>query len=365
MSCVEASDSSSIHDSDKVHLLIKKFPWRTQWRSLDNVSSSCSSRSSVMEDDMNKLQWKSSKTAYRDVLSSDETSHNQLQVKYGSFKEVDEETEELKTDPSDWGSHCLITPRPIHLARISDTESEKKTYSPPPNTNRLRDIEHEMSVSKPSKVVPSRYASSSTVSCYKDIQHSSQNPNTSFPLACQFLASKSSFCSEYESYSEQNVSYKSATEGSIESLDKYETAIRDEELTVSDEKNSKDHLLHVKGHEMETFSEFEEDLRQRVIKNVPSNSSASSPSQHSSISDYIDRDKLPVHTTCTSVIEQSNVSIPGSPNIMKFKYKGTKGFGRSPRIEYSKIEDSGAHSFTHSQVSTNNCETPDSSRLGS
>lgn len=44
MSCVEASDSSSIHDSDKVHFLVKKFPWRTQWRSLDNVSSSCSSR---------------------------------------------------------------------------------------------------------------------------------------------------------------------------------------------------------------------------------------------------------------------------------------------------------------------------------
>lgn len=309
---------------------------------------------------MNRLQWKTSKSAYRDVLSSDETSHNQLQVKYGSFKEVDEETEELKTDPSDWGSHCLITPRPIHLARISDTESEKNRHSPPSHSNRLRDVEYEIPLSRTSKFIPSS-ASSSTINSYKTTHQCPYDPNSSFPIACQFLTVKSPNCSEYESYSEQNVSYKSAIEGSIESLDKYETAIRDEELTVSDEKNSKDHFSNTKCYDMETFSEFEEDLRQRTIKYAPSSSNVNSHSQNISISNYIDHNKQSAHIVNNTVNEQTNVSTSGSPNIMKFKYKGTKGFGRSPRIEYSKIEESSSQPFVHSQISGNNCENIDDS----
>lgn len=318
--------------------------------------------SSVLEDDMNKFHWKSSKSAYKDVQPLDDT-HNQLQVKYGSFKEVDEETEELKTDPADWGSHCLITPKPIHLARISDTESEKNTHSPPPYANRLRDFEYEMSRSSQYKL--GKYASLSTVSGFKDKPQCSYDQNSSFPIACQFLTAKSSVCGECENYSEQNTSYKSATEGSIESLDKYETAIRDEELTVSDEKNSKDIFSFSRRQEMETFSEFEEDLRQRATKNAPSSSSAGS-SQHASISDYIDREKQSNPSVCTALSEQSNTSTSGSPGIIKFKYKGTKGFGHSPRIEYSKIEQNNNQSFINLQTSTNDYgNTNESSRLGS
>lgn len=313
--------------------------------------------SSVSQEDMNRLQWKNSKSAYRDVLSSDETSHNQLQVKYGSFKEVDEETEELKTDPSDWGSHCLITPRPIHLARISDTESEKNRHSPPSLSHRLKDIEYDIPLSRSSKSIPNS-ASSSTINSYKTTHPCPYDPNSSFPIACQFLTVKSPNCSEYESYSEQNASYKSALEGSIESLDKYETAIRDEELTVSDEKNSKDHFSNTKCYDMETFSEFEEDLRQRTIKYAPSSSNVNSHSQNISISNYIDHNK---HIANNTVNEQTNVSTSGSPNIMKIKYKGTKGFGRSPRIEYSKIEESSSQPSVHSQISGNNCENVDDS----
>lgn len=313
--------------------------------------------SSVLEEDINRLQWKTSKSAHRDVLSSDETSHNQLQVKYGSFKEVDEETEELKTDPSDWGSHCLITPRPIHLARISDTESEKNRHSPPSHSNRLKDVEYEMSLSRSSKFIPNRNASSSTISSYKTTQQCPYDPNSSFPIACQFLTVKSPNCGEYESYSEQTASYKSAIEGSVESLDKYETAIRDEELTVSDEKNSKDHFSNTKCYDMETFSEFEEDLRQRTIKYAPSSSNVNSHSQNISISNYIDHNKQSAHIANNTVNEQTS----GSPNIMKFKYKGTKGFGRSPRIEYSKIEESSSEHLVHSQISASNCKNIDDS----
>ena len=318
------------------------------------------SSSSVLEDDMSRHQWKTSKSAYRDVLSSDETPHSQLQVKYGSFKEVDEETEELKGDPSDWGSHCLITPRPIHLARISDTESEKNRHSPPSRSNRLKDVEYEMSLSRSSKFVPSRHASSSTISSYKSVQ-CPQDANSSFPIACQFLSAKSMNCGDYESYSEQNASYKSATEGSMESLDKYETAIRDEELTVSDEKNSKDHVSNIKSYDMETFSEFEEDLRQRTVKTSPSSSNLNSHSQNISISNYIDQNKQPIDTASHTVNEQTNVSTAGSANIMKIKYKGTKGFGRSPRIEYSKIEETSSQPFMHSQLSTSNSKNVDDS----
>lgn len=308
---------------------------------------------------MNRLQWKTSKSAYRDVLSSDETSHNQLQVKYGSFKEVDEETEEIKTNASDWGSHCLITPRPIHLARISDTEAEKNRHSPPSLSNRLKDVEYEMSLSRSSKSIPSSKASSSTISSYKTTQQCPYDPNSSFPIACQFLTVKSPNRGDYESYSEQNISYKSATDGSMESLDKYETAIRDEELTVSDEKNFKDHFSNAKCYDMETFSEFEEDLRQRTIKCAPSSSNVNSHSQN--IYNYIDHNKQSAHIATNTVNEQTGVSTSGSPNIMKFKYKGTKGFGRSPRIEYSKIEESTTQPFLHSQISANSCEIIDDS----
>lgn len=314
--------------------------------------------SSVLEDDMIKLQWKSTKPPYKHVISSDETSHNQLQVKYGTFKEVDEETEELKADPSEWGNHCLITPRPIHLARISDAESDKNTHSPPPH-HKTSDTGYGISITKSLKSVPSGYASSSsTISSYKDMQLSPHITNSSLSPSYQFQPSKSPSCGEYESFSEQNASYKSATEGSIESLDKYETAIRDEELTISDESNLKDNFNYMRDCEMETFSEFEEDLKQRVIKNVPSASHMNSPSQ---TSDYAGKNKPPVHTVCNVMFEQSSASAPGAPNFMKFKYKGTRGFGHSPRMEYSKIEESGAPGFMHSQMPSNNHDTTDDS----
>lgn len=314
-----------------------------------------------MEDDINKLHWKSSKSAYKEVQPLEE-SHNQLQVKYGSFKEVDEETEELKTDPSDWGSHCLITPKPIHLARISDTESEKNTYSPPPYSNRLKDIECEMTVARSTVCKPSgRHTTPTRVGSCREKQQFIHDPNTSFPIACQFLTAKSSICGEYESYSEQNASYKSATEGSVESLDKYESAIRDEELTASDEKSTKDAFSYSKRQGMETFSEFEEDLRQRASKNIPLSSNAGSSMQHSSISDYIGRDKHSLPTATCTFSEQNTSSLPGSPNIMKIKYKGTKGFGHSPRMEFGKIEENDNQSFTHMHTSTNDFENADRS----
>lgn len=272
------------------------------------------------------------------MLPTDETAHNHLQVKYGSFKEVDEETEELKTDPSaDWGSHCLITPRPIHLARISDTESEKIIDS---SSHQNTVIEAETSDCIPS---------------VKDLKSRSQNFTSSFPIATALLETNSAASVTHESYSEQSV-YKSATEGSVESLDKYETAIRDEELTVSDEKNTKDVFSCHKAKGMETFSEFEKDLRQRSTRTAFSSSNSGSSAHHSNISDYIDREKHYANSPSSSVSEYSNVSTPGSPNITKYKYKGTKGFGHSPRIEYNKRE-SNTQIFHHSQTSTSNCET--------
>ncbi|KAG8187583.1 hypothetical protein JTE90_025917 [Oedothorax gibbosus] len=307
MSCVEASDSSSLHDSDRVHCLVKKFPWRTQWRSLDNVSSSCSSRSSILDDEIGKSHWRPIRSSNRnfEALSQEE----QLQNRYGSFKETDEENEEPRTQvTADWGRQCLITPKSVQLARLS---TEKNRYSPLPHSSRASDIEY----------------NPRTTMLMQSWEYPGRESllNEKAPDEYRLSAIESSTAASSSGL------YQSATEGSMESLDKYETAIRDEELTISDDPGTKDVYKYEKINSLETFSEFEEDLRQRTSKQIHSNASYGQSPTQNCISDYIDREK---HAN----LELGNQSVPGSPNISKYKYKGTKGFGR-PRVEYKKDED--------------------------
>lgn len=267
---------------------------------------------------MSKSHWRPIRSSNRcsEAMSQDETAHgHQLQHKYGSFRETDEENEEsrvVQATTADWGSQCLITPKSVHLARIS---TEKSRYSPLPHSSRVSEIE------------------------YSSVKYS--NPRTTMPMQSWEYPGRKSLLQEKtpDEYrlsiveSSAGVSssglYQSATDGSMESLDKYETAIRDEELTISDDPNSKELYRHEKISSLETFSEFEEDLRQRASKQIHS-SYGQSPS-HNCISDYIDKEK-------NAMMELGNQSVPGSPNISKFKYKGTKGFGR-PRIGYKKDEE--------------------------
>lgn len=278
------------------------------------------SYSSILDDEMSKSHWRPIRSSNRcsEVMSQDEAAaHNQLQHKYGSFKETDEENEESRVQgTTDWGSQCLITPKSVHLARVSSGEAEKNRYSPLPHSSRTSETE------------------------YNSVKY---NPRTSMPMqSWEYPGSKSLLQektpNEYrlsiiESSAAVSSSglYQSATDGSMESLDKYETAIRDEELTISDDPNSKEHYRHEKISSLETFSEFEEDLRQRAFKQIHSNTSYGQSSSHNCISDYIDKEK-------NAMTELGNQSVPGSPNISKFKYKGTKGFGR-PRTGYKKDEE--------------------------
>ncbi|GFX37886.1 uncharacterized protein TNCV_1823401 [Trichonephila clavipes] len=322
MSCVEASDSSSLHDSDKMHFLIKRYPWRTQWRSLDNVSSSYSSRSSILDDEIGKNIWRPMRSSSRgaEATPQEELTHAQLQQKYGSFKETDEENEEPRAS-AEWGSQCLITPRPIHLARISDNESDQ--YSPRSYSNQNAEADVNSMAFYATQAIPtsSSYASGKAYSIPKEYK------------AGVLIHGEVS-------------NYFNTTDGSMESLDKYETAIRDEELTFSDDVHETEHFRPRHVGSLETFSDFEEDLKQRTSKQIHSNFSSGTSYSHNCISNYIDKGKQQSQAASSSTPEHGTVSMPGSPNISQFKYKGTKGFGRPSRVPYKKDEDK-LKSFTN------------------
>ncbi|XP_015919958.2 uro-adherence factor A [Parasteatoda tepidariorum] len=348
MSCVEASDSSSLHDSsDRAHFMIKKFPWRTQWRSLDNVSSSCSSRSSIQDEDISKMHWRSTRSRSRDhdAYQHDDTSYSHLQQKYGSFKEMDEEAEEPKADVSpEWGNQCLITPTAMHLARISDTESEKSRGSPLSHFGRAKQVNMAGGFSKTSRFRPKEFAHPQQYSI-KPFQVQEEEPQ--FPIECHMLTSISAGAEIAYEYGHKNLAYQSNTDGSVESLDKYETAIRDEELTMSDHQQSG--LQRIDSDQetriLQTFSgkrNVEDHSSQPIISEVHE-----SYPHHSGISNYREKEQ----TGCNSLLEESKQSAPGSPNISKIRYKGTKGFGHSPRQPYKEVEDM---SFENTKSDKNN-----------
>ncbi|KAF8796301.1 hypothetical protein HNY73_000689 [Argiope bruennichi] len=331
MSCVEASDSSSLHDSDKMHYLLKKFPWKTQWRSMDNVSSSYSSRSSILEEETGKSLWRPVRSSSRgaEALPQEELTHAQLQQKYGSFKETDEENEEPKVS-SDWGSQCLITPRPIHLARISDNESDKDVYSPQSHSSQNAD----------SIIGSMKYYPAETIS------------TSSYPGGKSYLMQEKAFNLPQECKADVLIhgdeqTYFNTTDGSMESLDKYETAIRDEELTISDDQNEQEYYEHRTSGSGGTFS-YCEDPVQRTSNQIHSISSVGSSSfSHNCATNYCEENKHRSHASSySSLQEHGNTSMPGSPNISQFKYKGTKGFGRSPRLGYKREEEK-LSSFTN------------------
>ncbi|GIY25349.1 uncharacterized protein CDAR_60971 [Caerostris darwini] len=331
MSCVEASDSSSLHDSDKMHYLLKKFPWRTQWRSLDNVSSSYSSRSSILDDELSKSLWRPIRSSSRgaDALPPEDLTHIQLQQKYGSFKETDEENEEPRAS-ADWGSKCLITPKSIHLARISDNESDQNRYSPHPCSSQNTEG---IGIINAKTLYPTQAIQTSSYSGGKS--YLMQEKAFSLPKECK---------ADVLIHGDEPT-YFNNTDGSMESLDKYETAIRDEELTFSDNQNEREHFRNYQSGSRDFFPDFE-DLKRRTDTQIHSNPKSSSSLSYNCVLNNTEENRQESQANTSSVPEHGNISMPGSPSISKFKYKGTKGFGRPARTGY-KREDEKLKNFTN------------------
>ncbi|GIZ03290.1 uncharacterized protein CEXT_163071 [Caerostris extrusa] len=88
----------------------------------------------------------------------------------------------------------------------------------------------------------------------------------------------------------------------------------------------------------EIFPNFE-DLKRRTDTQIHSNPKSSSSLSYNCMLNNTEENRQQSQANTSSVPEHGNISMPGSPSISKFKYKGTKGFGRPARTGYKREDE--------------------------